>query len=145
MSDLLINIRSATIADDLTIKQMVREARLDPTSLKWQRFLIAEYENEIVGIGQIKQYPGCEELGSLVTKKDYRGIGIGGKLIESLETRAGRPLYLLCGAHNEGYYLRFAYETISWWDAPNFLKLKLSPTLLFRLFGIHVLIMRKIE
>lgn len=143
MLDLSINIRSATIADEVTIKQMIREARLDPTSLKWQRFLIAEYEDEIVGIGQIKQYPGCEELGSLVTKKDCRGQGIGGKLIEALEARAGRPLYLFCAAHNESYYLRFAYEIISWWDAPNFLKLKLSPTLLFRLFGIRVLIMRK--
>lgn len=144
MSDLPINIRSATIADEEIIKQMIRKARLDPTSLKWQRFLIAEYENEIVGIGQVKQYPGCEELGSLVTKKAYRGQGIGGKLIAALEELAGRPLYLLCASHNESYYLRFGYETISWWDAPNFLKLKLSPTLLFRLFGIRVLIMRKI-
>ncbi len=143
MSDLPIHIREATIDDDPIIKQMIREARLDPTSLKWERFLIAEHEGEIVGIGQIKQYLGCEELGSLVTKKGYRGQGIGGKLIAALEARAGRPLHLLCGAHNETYYLRFGYETISWWDAPAFLKFKMSPTLPLRLLGIRVLIMRK--
>ena len=144
MSDLPINIREATIDDDVIIKQMIREARLDPTSLKWQRFLIAEHESEIVGVGQIKQYPGCEELGSLVTKKDYRGQGVGAKLITALEARAGRPLYLFCGAHNESYYLRFAYKTISWWDAPAFLKFKIAPALPLRLFGIRVVIMRKI-
>ena len=144
MPDLPVTIREATIDDDAIIKQMIRNVRLDPTSLKWQNFLIAEHEGEIVGIGQIKQYPGCEELGSLVTKKSYRGQGIGGKLIEALETRAGRPLYLFCGAYNEGYYQRFGYETISWWNAPPFLKFKFLPALLIRLFGIRVLIMRKL-
>ncbi len=138
-----IQIRSATAADDAAIKQLIREARLDPTSLKWQNFLIAEFGGKIAGIGQIKHYPGCEELGSLVTVREMRGKGVGSKLIAALEARAGRPLYLLCVDKMEPYYQRFGYETISWWEAPWFLKLKLSPTLLFRLFGIRVLVMQK--
>lgn len=144
MPDLPVSIRSATQSDEATIKQMIREARLDPTSLKWQNFLIAEYEGEIAGIGQIKKLPGCEELGSLVTKRKYRGQGVGGKLITELESRAGRPLYLLCAQHNESYYKRFNYRTISWWEAPAFLKLKVAPALPLRLFGLRVVIMRKI-
>lgn len=122
---------------------MIRRAHLDPTSLKWQNFLVAEHDGDIVGIGQVKPYPGCEELGSLVTKRDYRGQGVGEQMIAALEARAGRPLYLLCASKMESYYQRFGYETISWWDAPSFLKLKLSPTLILRLFGIRVLVMRK--
>lgn len=144
MAQLSIYIREATAEDDATIKMMIRRARLDPTSLKWQNFLIAEHEGNIVGIGQIKPYPGCEELGSLVTKRDYRGQGVGEQMIVALEARAGRPLYLLCAAKMETYYVRFGYETISWWEAPAFLKLKLSPTLILRLFGIRVLAMRKV-
>jgi len=143
MAQLSIYIREATAEDDSTIKTMIRRARLDPTSLKWQNFLIAEHEGDIVGIGQIKPYPGCEELGSLVTKRDYRGQGVGEQMIVALEARAGRPLYLLCAAKMESYYQRFGYEAISWWNAPAFLKLKLSPTLILRLFGIRVLVMRK--
>lgn len=143
MSKLAITIRSATENDSSIIKQMVRQARLDPTSLKWQNFLIAEADGEIVGIGQVKQLPNCEELGSLVTKRAYRGQGVGARLISELEARAGRPLYLLCEAKLGTYYQRFGYETISWWSAPAILKLKLTPALILRLFGIRVLVMRK--
>ncbi len=139
----MVEIRPATADDAKTIKQMVRNARLDPTSLKWQRFLIAEVDSQIVGIGQVKQYPGCEELGSLVVARPFRKQGIAGELIAALEARSGRPLYLFCASHLEGFYQQFGYETIGFWQAPNFLKLKLLPTIFFRLFGIRVLIMRK--
>lgn len=143
MSEIAITIRPATENDSPIIKQMIRRARLDPTSLKWQNFLIAEVEGEIVGIGQVKPLPNCEELGSLVTKRAYRGKGVGSELIAALEARAGRPLYLLCASKMEAYYRRFGYETIAWWDAPAILKLKLMPALFLRLFGIRVLVMRK--
>lgn len=138
-----IHIREATQTDSPTIKQMVREERLDPTSLKWQHFLVAVHADQIIGIGQIKQYPGCEELGSLVTNAAYRGRGVAGKLIAALEARAGRPLYLLCAAKMEPFYHRFDYETMTWWQAPAFLKLKLAPTILLIPFGIRVRVMCK--
>lgn len=136
-------IRPATAADAKTIRQMVWQEHLDPTSLKWENFLVAEHEGNIVAIGQIKQYPGCEELGSLITDEAYRGLGLGGQVIAALEARAGRPLYLLCAAKMERFYQRFGYETITWWQAPTFLKLKLAPTIVFVPFGIRVLVMRK--
>lgn len=141
--ELKIEIRDASAADSATIKRMVRQARLDPTSLNWEHFLIAEHAGEIVGIGQIKEYPGCQELGSLITSDDYQGQGVGRRMIAALEARAGRPLYLLCAAHMEPYYHRFGYETIPWWEAPAFLKLKTAPVLPLRIFGIRVCIMRK--
>lgn len=139
----MINIRDATEADDRTIKRMIRAARLDPTSLKWQNFLIAELDGQIVGIGQIKQYPGCEELGSLVTLPQYQGQGVATQIMHALEARAGRPLYLLCLDKMQPFYERFGYEVITWGEAPRFLKIKLIPGKIARLIGMRVLIMRK--
>lgn len=138
-----ITFRSATKQDEKTIKRMVHAARLDPTSLKWQNFMVAEHAGRVVSIGQIKQYPGCQEMGSLVTLKSHQGRGIASRMIAELEARAQRPLYLLCESKMEPFYQRFDYETIGYWQAPAFLKLKLTPALLFRLFGIRVLVMRK--
>jgi amino-acid N-acetyltransferase len=138
-----LHIRAATAADDATIKQMVRQARLDPTSLKWQHFMVAEHEGEIIAIGQVKQYPGCQEIGSLATKPAYQGQAIATQIMDALEAQAGYPLYLLCLQKMVPFYEKHGYRTISWWRAPWFLKLKMSPTLPLRLFGMRVRIMQK--
>lgn len=136
-------IRPATAEDQTTIRRMVRDANLDTTTLKWQNFLVAEQEGQIIGIGQIKPYRDCQELGSLVVARAYRNSGVGGALIAALEARAGRPLYLLCASHMQPYYERFGYTVIRWRDAPGTLKLKLAAAALFRIFGVRVLVMRK--
>ena len=136
-----ITIRPAQANDAKTIKAMVSREHLDPTSLKWQNFVVAEHEGQIVGIGQIKRYRDCNELGSLVTVPQYRGQGVAARIIHALEAQVEPPLYLLCASKMEQFYCGFGYETIGWKDAPTTLKLKLLPTFLFRLFGIRVLVM----
>ncbi len=140
-----LHLRPATADDAPIIRQMIREAQLDPSTLKWQNFLVvAQADNgQMVGIGQIKRYRDCEELGSLVVLPEFRGQGVAAALIAALEARAGRPLYLLCGSHMQPYYERFGYHVIRWREAPGTLRLKLSFALPFRLFGIRVLVMRK--
>lgn len=139
-----LEIRPAKAEEDGPIKQMVRQARLDPTSLHWEHFLVAEYAGEVIAIGQVKQYPGCQELGSLYTRPRYQGLGIATRVMNALEARAGRPLYLLCMEKMVPFYQQHGYETIRWWQAPWFLKLKMSPVMLARLVGVRVYIMRKI-
>jgi len=138
-----VTIRAATESDERTIKQMVRTEHLDPTSLRWQHFLVAEHEGNIVGIGQLRDYPGCQELGSLVVLPEYRGSGIAGQLIRALEARAGRPLYLFCRDRMESYYGRFGYKRIGYWSAPPALRLKMLLPMTFRIFGIRIILMRK--
>ena len=139
----MLNIRPAAAEDQPTIRRIVNAEHLDPTSLHWEHFLIAEIDGELAGIGQIKEYPGCQELGSLVVLPAYRRRGIAAQLIAALEARARRPLYLMCRDHMAPYYARFGYEIIGLRQAPSFLRLKLLPTLLFRLFGLRVYLMRK--
>lgn len=140
----MASIRPAVEADNPIIRQMVRAEQLDPTSLKWQRFLVAEQDGKIIGIGQVKLLPGgVRELGSLVVLPEYRGQGVAGEIIRALEARSEFPLYLLCQQKNAPLYEHFGYRRIGWWDAPPFLKLKFLFPLMFRLFGIQVILMRK--
>jgi amino-acid N-acetyltransferase len=122
---------------------MVRDERLDPTKLNWQNFLVAETDGRMVGVGQIRQHADCRELGSLVTLKEYRGQGIAGELIGALEARAGYPLYLFCRDTMGSYYAKFGYREIPRREAPPALQRKALIPMMFRVFGIRVIIMKK--
>lgn len=138
-----VEIRPAREDDAPQIKAMIRRARLDPTSLKWPNFLIAEHAGETIGVGQIKPYRDCQELGSLVVDRAYRRQGVAAQLIEALEARAERPLYLMCESRLENFYAQFGYASIAYREMPGTLRLKWSAAALFRVFGIRVLVMRK--
>lgn len=139
----MTEFRSATAADAVTIRQLIRDERLDPTSLDWRHFLVAEDGGQIVGCAQVKRLPGVNELGSLVVLPAYRGQGIGARLIQTLEAQAGLPLYLVCQERMEPYYNRFGFRRIGFWSAPLFLRLKLAAALLLRLGGIRIIGMVK--
>src|SRR5215204_6035633 len=99
----MVDIRPAAETDAPTIRKMVKDEQLDPTSLDWRHFLIAEQDGQIIGIGQIKEYPGAHELGSLVVLPEYRSQGIASALINALEARTEFPLYLFCLKDNETF------------------------------------------
>lgn len=117
-----LRIRPAEASDQPLIREWVREARLDPTSLRWPQFVIAEIDGEVVGIGQVR--PTTPELGSLVVRPDRRGEGIGGAVIRALLARYPGDMYLECRPALAAYYTRFGFERIPWHAAPWPLKLK---------------------
>jgi amino-acid N-acetyltransferase len=102
----------------------VKDEQLDPTALHWSHFVVAEHDGEIVGIGQVRPYPRCRELGSLAVRKDYRVQGVGSMIVRALLEKEKGDVYLECEAFNEGYYVRFGFERISWYRAPYPLNLK---------------------
>ncbi len=129
-----IAIRPAVENEADTIKAMIHVEGLDPTTLNWRHFLVAELDGQIVGVGQIKEYGGIHELGSLVVQHDHRGKGIARQLIAALEAKAKRPLYLSCRDTMQPYYEKFGYQVISSRETPLALRLKLTiPNVLFRI------------
>jgi N-acetylglutamate synthase-like GNAT family acetyltransferase len=139
-----IILRRATADDQAIIRRMVREARLDPTNLKWPHFVVAEAGGSIVGIGQVRPHPAGGELGSLVVQEDRRGQGIGRRIVERLLEGERGAVYLECAAHMTPYYKRFGFREIPRRDAPGPLRLKSAVGNVFaRLIGTRIAVMRR--
>ena len=117
----MVHIRPARAEDQATINTMVRGAHLNPFDLNGARFLVAEDDSGIVGVGQIRLHPGAPELASLVVRKDRRGNGVGGQLVHALiapGAQSSGALYLFCRPRLESYYARFGFQPVSVQDAP---------------------------
>lgn len=137
-------LRHATIDDQSIIKQFVREAELDPTSLHWSHFIVAEKQGKIVGIGQIRPYKNCRELGSLVVLEAFRNQGLGKQIIEALLAEEPGTVYLECLQSMRSYYQKFGFEEIGWWQAPMPLRLKsVIGKMVVRLIGQRLTVMRR--
>ena len=138
-----MTIRQAVAGDQERIRAWVKAARLDPTALHWSQFRVAEEDGSVIGIGQIRPYPRCRELGSLIVARERRGTGVGGALIQALLADEPGPVYLECEQSKESYYVRFGFRTIAWHQAPIPLKLKSGAGQFFgRLFGFRIVTMR---
>ena len=138
------SIRPARQEDAATIKRMVRAAGLDPSSLHWPNFLVAEKDGRVIGVGQVKPYGGARELGSLVVLKPYRGRGIGSAIVRALIEREQDDLFLLCQDRLESYYAQFGFRRARLHDLRGVVKLKYMFAQMFRaLFRARVIAMRR--
>lgn len=137
-------IRPARADEQALIRQMVREARLDPTELHWSHFVVAEQDGAVIGIGQIRPYRRCRELGSLVVLPAYRESGVGGQIITALLAQETGDVYLECQSRLASYYSRFGFAPIPWWHAPMPLKFKAGFSgMIGRLLGYRMTVMRR--
>jgi amino-acid N-acetyltransferase len=106
-------IRPADADDQYAITAIVRAARIYPRDLDWQRFLLAQWGQDIVGVGQVKPHPdGSRELASIAVVPEWQGNGVGSALIRALLSRETGPLHLMCAPQNEQYYERFGFQRI---------------------------------
>jgi GNAT superfamily N-acetyltransferase len=98
---------------------MIRRAGLNPLSLGWPRFLIAEEvgrakAGRIAGIGQVKQHgDGSRELASIAVIPERQGQGIASRIIQALLAREPGPLYLTCRPELEPFYKRFGFRPVT--------------------------------
>lgn len=135
-------IRPARAAEAAAIRSMIRAERLDPLNVHWENFLVAEANGRIIGIGQVKPYPGARELGSLVVAADHRQTGVGAAIIHALIARENGPLYLFCLAFREPYYAKFGFRSITVDQLPTSLQKKYRVGRFFsRLFRQRLIVM----
>jgi N-acetylglutamate synthase-like GNAT family acetyltransferase len=133
-------IRPATEADQAEIKRIVRSSNINPFSLRWPRFLVAEDQGRIVGVGQVKQHgDGSRELASIAGIPEYRHKGIATAVVNALLARESGVLYLTCRRQMEPFYNRFGFVTAGREEvSPYFRRIAWAtnpPRFLARLFG----------
>lgn len=107
------HIRPAAAADQPAITQIVRAAQINPTGLRWPRFLVAEAAGAVIGTVQLKPHrDGTVELASLAVLPEHQGAGVGAALVRAAQSRGPRPLYLTCASRLEGYYRRHGFRRV---------------------------------
>lgn len=118
-------LRSATSEDIWSIRLLVLGAKLDPTQIRWQQFWVIECNGQLVTCGQLRNFSGAQELGSLVVLPAWRSRGLGTLLTQHLITQATQPLYLEClGEKLAQFYSRFGFVAICFEELPPSLKRK---------------------
>lgn len=106
-------IRPATADDQRAITALVRQAGINPMSLHWEHFLLAEDRGRIVSIGQVKMHrDGSRELASIATVSDRQREGLATAIIHALVAREPGTLYLTCRASTCPFYERFGFRRV---------------------------------
>ena len=140
-----ITIRPATEADQATIRRIVKEANINPMSLHWPTFVVAEDAGVIVGVGQVKLHgDGSRELASIAVVPARQSQGIGGAIIKTLLAHESGVLYLTCRYQLQGYYERFDFRRLEPAEFPPYFK-RMVPVFntIGRLFKIRIIVMRR--
>jgi amino-acid N-acetyltransferase len=120
MNTAAVSIRKAGPQDAAVIRAMVREARINPFSLDWRRFLLAvDGDGAIIGSIQVKQHgDGTREMASLVVIPARRKEGLARLLIETVQASQSRPLYLTCRSSLQPIYRKFGFRTLEFNEMP---------------------------
>ncbi|MDQ6722022.1 MAG: GNAT family N-acetyltransferase [Candidatus Dormibacteraeota bacterium] len=141
-----LTLRVATEADQPIIRRLIEEAHLNPMSLNWPNFLVAEEEGAIVGVGQVKAHKdGSRELASIAVVPARQGHGIARAVIERLLAREpGVILHLTCRRELQGYYERFGFRRLETAEYPRYFR-RMIPliNLVMRFLGTQILVMRR--
>ena len=108
-----IDIRPAQEEDQETIVAFIRQAKLNPRNLKWQNFLVAEDNGNVVGVRQVKVYEqGTREIASGFVLPEYRRQGISARLMKALLDRETGPLYTMVNEKRAPYYEPFGFRRV---------------------------------
>jgi N-acetylglutamate synthase-like GNAT family acetyltransferase len=106
-------IRPALETDQTIINQIVRDAQINPMNLDWHRFLVAEENGKIIGVGQIKPHDdGSRELASIAVIPGRQKLGVATEIIRALLAPEKGDLYLVCRDELESFYARFGFRTV---------------------------------
>ena len=115
-----ITIRPAVETDQPIIVSLIHQARISPRNLHWKHFLVAEEDNKIVGLRQVKVYKkGTREVGSGYVVPEYQHRGISAQLMNAILARESGPLYLMCNKKWKAYYEQFGFQDVTLKELPS--------------------------
>ncbi len=141
-------LRKASQEDDAAIKSLVRSARLNPTGLDWERFLLAvSPQGEVIGCVQVKPHrDGSRELASLVVAPEWRGKGIARALIERFLEEHRGEIHLMCRSTLGPLYEKFGFRALTEAEMPKYFRRikRLSRIVeILRSEGVSLLVMKR--
>ena len=117
-------LRPATQEDAPTILDLVKEGRINPTGLDWQRFILAVTpDGKAIGCGQIKPHrDGSQELASIAVTPAWQGKGVARAIIERLMDGVDTPLYLMCVSDMGPMYEKFGFQGLEEEEMPKYFR-----------------------
>ena len=116
-------IRPAVADDQFAITAIVRAAWLNSLDLDWRRFLLAQWGQDVIGVGQVKPHKdGSRELASIAVVPEWQGQGVGSAIIRGLLARETVTLHLMCAASTAPYYERFGFRRIARPEMPPYFR-----------------------
>ena len=120
----MVSIRRANATDFPAIRRLIHIGNINPTGLKWTRFIVAvDEEHRVIGCGQIKPHgKTVDELASLAVDPGQRGQGVARALIEHLLEQHPGALYLTCRASLEPFYRKFGFEAAELPEMPPYFR-----------------------
>jgi N-acetylglutamate synthase-like GNAT family acetyltransferase len=143
------SLRPATAADQPIITAIVREAGINPRDLDWPRFIVAERDGQVIGVGQVKPHgDGSRELASIAVRPEFQGQGVGSAICRALIERESGVLHLITITDTADYYHRFGFRKIGWDEMPPYFRRlariasALKPVLRLA-FGVEMVVMRR--
>ena len=108
-----VEIRSAREKDQTAITAMIRQARLNPANLQWQRFMVAERDGLIVGVAQVRVHTdGARELASLAVAPPARDHGVATRLVDALLRDQTTDVYTLVDRRFVGHFRRWGFDQV---------------------------------
>ena len=140
-----MEIRPATQADQKIIERMIHDAGINPMSLDWRRFVIAENDGQVVGVGQVKPHgDGSRELASIAVIPERRGQGIASAIIHHLLSQETGAVYLTCRSQLESFYTRFGFRRIALEEMPPYFRriIRLTNLFLPLMRGVRIIVMK---
>ena len=141
-----LTLRPARATDQPIIDHLIHDVGINPMSLDWHRFVIAEDEGLVIGVGLIKPHrDGSRELASIAVIPERRGQGIARQIIEHLLAQESETLYLTCRSQLESFYARFGFRRIEPDAMPPYFRRMIRLANLFSplMRGVQIIVMKR--
>ena len=126
---------------------MIHDAGINPMSLDWHHFVIADDGSATIGIGQVKQHgDGSRELASIAVIPERRGQGIASEIIHHLLAKESGVIYLTCRNQLETFYNRFGFRRIDRAEMPPYFRRIIRFANIFMPLmrsGVKIIVMKK--